>query len=663
MKILHTSLYNSIYKSLNKSTITLNSQALLKNSALAIAASAIVTLPALAQDELNSQTPKVTLPTIIVTATRTPTTMNNTIAQTRVIDSKELKRYQGQTAIDVIKRQPGFAQFSYGGMGTAGNFYLRGYDYKGILVLIDGVRYSSLSAGGASLGLLPAEHIDRIEVLYGASGSSMYGADAMGGVIQIFTKGQNVEQTQLSVTAGAGNNDHYLYGASAQIRNENGTSISISASHNETDGGYSATTLPKNTWSYNADDDGFKSDNYSLNIKHSVNDELTLGASGIYSESTTDIDSADQYNWTSPYEKTKTALSHSYADQKNGAGMAYAQYATDQYDAKLSYGYSEDKSSTYEYESHIGNPAKYDTKQQQIGLTGGYNLTTGKAIYGVEHLKQELESNVYEADDRKVTSGYLGYVASYNNADVQANIRYDDYSDFDSETTYNLGMAYHLTPELRAGINYAKGYRVPTFNDLYGPASWGSNPELKPESSDNFEAFFEYATPSQITRLTGYHNKVDDLIARSGNKIENVEEAKIKGISLTSDWNINDYLLGLSYDYQDAKNDSGQPNSNDGNYLPIRPEHKGIVYVGYQLSDLDVRAEYQYVDDYYYDASNNTKVDSYNLVNISSNYQLTDALSMSARLNNVFNKKYVTAPGYSTDDGTNFFTSLTYSWK
>ena len=602
----------------------------------------------------DNELPQVELDKIVVTATRTPTKISNTIAQTRVIDSEALKRYQGQTVQDIISRQPGFSNFSNGGMGTTGNFYIRGYDKRQVLVLVDGIRYSSVDDGGAALSLLPAEQVERIEVLYGASGASMYGADAMGGVIQIFTKGSNIEKSQFSVTAGAGSHDHYLYGATAQFSNDQGTSLSLSASRNETKG-FSAVAPD----GYNKDDDGFKSNNYSLNLNQKVSEAVTVGISGLYADSTTDIDSADQYNWQPPYEKLETALSDAYVDQKNGVASAYIQYKDAEKTAKLAYGYSVADSSTYEYESKIGNPDKYDTTQQQINLTGDYKLPIGTAVYGIEHLKQELDSSVYEADDRKVTGGYLGYILSKDNIDAQANVRHDDYSDFDSETTYNLGAAYRFTPELRVGANYAKGYRAPSFTQLFGPASWGSNPNLKPETSDNYEAFIDYDTQLQSTLLTGYHNKVDDLISWSGSQNENIESARIKGATLSTDWNIDNYLFGLSYDYQKAENDSGL--DNDGRYLAIRPEHKGLIYVGYQLSDIDIRAEYQYVDDYYYDATNNTKVESYNLVNISGNYKLTDNLSMSARLNNVFNEKYVTAPGYNTD-GTNFFTSLTYNW-
>ena len=598
----------------------------------------------------DDQTPEVELDKIVVTATRTPTKTSNVIAQTRVIDSEELQRYQGQTVQEVISRQPGFSYFSNGGMGSTSNSYVRGYDKRQVLVLVDGIRYSSVDDGGAALNLLPAEQVERIEVLYGASGSSIYGADAMGGVIQIFTKGSNIEQNKFSVTLGAGSHDHYLYGATAQFRNDQGTSLSLSASRNETKG-FSA--VSPDGYGYNKDDDGFKSNNYSLNLNQKVNDTITVGISGLYADSTTDIDAGIDFVNNSPI------LDNAYSDQKNGVANTYIQYKDAEKTAKLAYGYSIANSSTYEHESKIDNPDKYDTTQQQVNLTGDYKLPLGTAIYGIEHLKQQLDSSVYEADDRKVTGGYLGYILSKSNIDAQANVRHDDYSDFDSETTYNLGAAYRFTPDLRVGANYAKGYRAPSFTQLFGLASWGSNPNLKPETSDNYEAFIEYDTLLQSTRLTGYHNKVDDLISWSGSQNENIESAKIKGATLSTDWNIDNYLFGLSYDYQKAENDSGK--ATDGNYLPIRPEHKGLIYVGYKLSDIDIRAEYQYVDDYYYDATNNTEVESYNLVNISGNYKLTDNLSMSARLNNVFNEKYVTAPGYNTD-GTNFFTSLTYNW-
>lgn len=594
----------------------------------------------------DSELPQVELDKIIVTATRTPTKTSNVIAQTRVIDSEELQRYQGQSALEVLKHQPGISYYTNGGPGTTSNFYMRGYGSNQILVLIDGIRYSSISAGGATLSLLPADQIDRIEILYGASGSSLYGSDAMGGVIQVFTKGTNVDRTNFSVTIGAGSHDEYLYGASGQFANKAGTTLSISASHNETDG-FNA-TLP-GSYGYNKDKDGFESDNVSLALTQSLNEQLLVGASALYSKSTTDFDNG--------------AAGNTYSDQENGAAQAFVDWRyMPGSSVKLQYGHSIDKSDNPTYSS------VYDTKQDQISLVGQHLLPVGQGIYGIEYLNQSIDTTEYDVDDRDVSSAFLGYVLANNQFDAQANLRFDDDSQYDNETTYNLGGAYHINPNVRAGINYAKGFRAPTFNDLYYPGS--GNPNLKPETSDNYEAFVEYDTTLQSTRLTGYYNKVDDLIGYVANPTpenewagssENVDEAKIKGLSLTSDWVIDNYLFGGSYDYQQAKNNSG--GTNDGNFLSIRPEHKGLVYLGYRLPSVDIRAEYQYVGDYYSGVANTESefVDSYGLFNISGNYKLTNNLSMTARLNNITNEKYTTIPGYDTD-GTNFFTSLTYNW-
>lgn len=638
-----TTSYSTLYQSL----IQAYKKAHLNKSTWALMASALACVPAVAaENELASQQniPVADFPKMTVTATRAPTAVNNTVAQTRVIDSEDLKRYQGQTVFDVIKSQPGINFTQSGGMGTLSNFYMRGYDSKQVLVLIDGIRFSQVSSGQPSLYLLPADQIDRIEVLYGASGSSMYGADAVGGVIQIFTKGANVDESQFSVTAGAGSNDQILYGATAQFRNDQGTSLSLSASHNETDG--INATYPNHPWGiYNKDKDGFESNNYSLFLNHQLNNDVKVGLSGLYSDSTTDLDSG-----------LTTTKDFTVAEQKNGAIQAFVDwgYLPDS-SLKLSYGQSIDESKT----TATTYTSDYKTKQQQVSLVGNHDLSEGTLVYGAEHLKQKIDSSAYpNVEDRKVTSGFLGYVISKNNIDAQANVRYDDYSKYDSETTYNLGAAYHLTPGLRAGVNYAKGYRIPTFNDLY---DWGGDPNLKPEKSNNYEAFVEYTTENQVSRLTGYRNTVDDMIISDENyQLKNSAKAKVEGITLTSDWSINDYLFGLTYDYQKAKNDSGSVNH--GNYLPNRPEHKGTVYVGYQLSDLDIRAEYQYIDDYFSSSDNSKKLDSYNLVNISGNYKLNPNLSITTRLNNLFNKEYITEPGYRAD-GTNFLTSLTYTWK
>lgn len=594
---------------------------------------------------------------LVVTANRLPTKQQSVIADTLVLDEAVLEKYQGQTVLDVIKLQPGFSSYQSGGKGTNGNFYLRGFDGKQILVLIDGIRYSSLSTGQAAINLLPVEQIERIEVVKGASGSSIYGADAMGGVIQIFTKSANNRSNGFSVSAGVGSHDHYKYGVSGMLNNGKGSHLMLSLGHDETKG--INATLPSNTYSYNADADGFDSDSISLSMQHQLTDSLSTGLTALYSQSNTEFD-------------TGSTLNDTHAEQKNAAAQAHIKWQYQPNSSiKLQYGRSIDQSKNI----NTGFDSEYKSTQDQVNLVGHQKLPIGQAVYGAEYLKQAIDTTAFNADDRKVTSGFLGYQLTKNRIDAQVNARYDDNSQYGGETTYNLGAAYRILANdnynLRIGGSYAKGLRAPTFNELY--SSFGGNPKLVPETSDNYEAFVELQTDtnnsSNSTRITGYRNNVNDLISyvitnpkTYAGVNKNIDEATIEGVSLTSDWQFDRYIFGVNYDYQKAI-DSKKESSTYENHLPIRPEHKGGVYLGYANNNFNVKAEYQYIDDYFSNVANkdSQKVDGYGLVNLHGNYYFNDYVSLSTRINNLTNKKYVTLPNYNTD-GTNYFVSLTYEY-
>jgi len=605
----------------------------------------------------NGEMPQVELDKIVVTATRTPTKASNVIAQTRVIDSETLQRYQGQTVVDVLKNQPGINITQSGGMGTASNFYMRGFDSKQVLVIIDGIRYGSISLGSPSLNLLAADQIDRIEVLYGASGSSIYGSDAMGGVIQIFTKGNNVEQSNVSTTVGYGSNNHYQVGITGQLKNDT-SSLSLGVSRNETDG-FNA-IANSDSYDFNADDDGFKSTNASLALQHKLSDSLSAGISALYTDSTTDIDSAGN------------AFPNAYSDQKNGSANAYLQYKTPLTVSKLSYGQSIDKSTTHDANSiDYQKGSQYDTTQEQARLETSINAQPGTVIVGAEWLSQQLDASdvldfsgypdpavqtPYNPDDRTVKSAFVGYQLADTYYDVQANYRVDDNSQYGHESTYNLGAAIRPLAGMRIGANYATGFRAPTFNDLYWPGF--SNPNLKPERTENTEVFVEYVNDAQTSRLTGYYTDAEDLISSAAN----ISEAKIKGLSLTSDWNLNAFIFGLGYDYLDAK-DKTANSASYNQQLAYRPKNSGMVYVGYQQPMFDVRLEAKHTDDRL--TAENNKLDSYTLLNLSGAAYITPNLRANLRVDNITDEDYTLASQFGNEyatEGISYFGSLTYDW-
>jgi len=605
----------------------------------------------------RSELPQVELDKIVVTATRAPTKTSNVIAQTRVIDSEELQRYQGQTVTDVLKNQPGINITQSGGMGTASNFYMRGFDSKQVLVIIDGIRYGSISLGSPSLNLLSADQLDRIEILYGASGSSIYGSDAMGGVIQIFTKGNSVDKSNVFTSIGYGSNNHYQVGVTAQLKNAT-SSLSLGVSRNETDG-FNVIANPESV-DYNADDDGFKSTNASLALQHKLSDSLSAGLSALYTDSTTDIDSAGN------------AFPNAYSDQKNGSANAYLQYETPLTVSKLSYGQSIDKSTSHDANSiNYQEGSQYDTTQEQARLETSINAQPGTVIVGAEWLSQKLDASdvldfsgypdpavqtPYDPNDRTVKSAFVGYQLADSYYDLQANYRVDDNSQYGNESTYNLGAAIRPLAGMRIGANYATGFRAPTFNDLYWPGF--SNPNLKPERTKNTEVFVEYANDAQTSRLTGYYTDAEDLISNAAN----ISEAKIKGLSLTSDWNMNDFIFGLGYDYLDAKDKTANSASYD-QQLAYRPKNSGLIYVGYQQPMFDVRLEAKHTDDRI--TAENNKLDSYTLLNLSGAVYINPNLRANLRVDNITDEDYTLSSQYGnvyTTEGTSYFGSLTYNW-
>lgn len=597
---------------------------------------------AYAQEQTSDQA--VVLDPVVVTVTKTPTKASNLVAQTKVITAQELARHQNQNLFDVIKSQTGISHYTSGGSDKTSNFYLRGFDSSGVLVLIDGVRYGSLTTGQPTLSMLSANEVERVEISYGASGSSVYGANAMGGVIQVFTKKGASDGSKVAVSIGAGSHDALTYGINAGFANQN-SKINLSASHSESDG-INAIVSPYAD--SQRDDDGFKKQSVSLSGSHRF-DRVEIGLNAMGSKA--DVE----------YDNTWSNEPNIYAKQKGGAASIYGSvnYA-DNSSVKLQYGESTDQSTNYAGERETGT---FDSHQKQANLSLTHAIGAGKILAGAEHLRQEVKSDTAYAQTKRDNTGYyLGYQASYDKLDAQAFVRYDDNSWYGNDTNYNAGLAYRISPAVRIGANYATGFKAPTFNQLYYPG--GGNPNLRPETSKNSEAFIELTGNNHKTRITGYHSDVSDLI--TGWPAQNISQATITGVTVSSDWQANNYLAGISYDYQEANSTTPDATgTKTKTNLTVRPEHKGTAYVGYTHDDFDIRAEYQKVGSYYMAGNHGSKMPSYSLVNLSGTYHLTPNVSITHRLNNLFNKKYATNESFGTrynEDGTNFHTAVTFKY-
>lgn len=597
---------------------------------LSISLMSAVALPAYAQSTLQ-------LPTQVVTASRTSTPITDIIGDVVVIDADQLKQYQGKTLAEVLQSQSGISFKSNGGVGAVASVFMRGHNSQSTLVLIDGVRFSSLSTGAGALNLIPADQVSRIEILQG-SASSLYGADAVGGVIQVFTKNGDFKRKNFQISVGAGTQNTQVANVLASVGGEK-AKLTISGAHSNTNG-ISAYKKDKT-----ADKDGHNQDSINVNFAYqpSKNTQLTLQHLNSYAE--TDIDQGQQ-------SKQQIGTSNiSLKTKFNNIGLL------------LSHGISVDKSDTLFF-----SPSIFNTKQAHSKLLLDTKLPIGNAeqvhkiIAGGEFLDQKLTSSTKFTKGKNTTaSGLLGYQLLGKQLDAQANVRYDNNSDFGNNTTYHLGLAYEPLAGLRLGGSYATAFRAPTFNDRYYPFESGSyacgdktctwsyqgNPDLKPEKAKNAEVFVAFNTDSLTNRISVFQNNVSDLIASgalaSGTPSRvNINKAKLMGVSLKTDYANAGYLSGLYYDYLDAKDEK------QDKQLVYRAKHSAGAYLGYQADRWGVRGELNFTGKRFTDTSNKDSLSPYTLLNVSGSVALTPAIDFSIRVNNVLDTDYELSKDYNT---------------
>ena len=222
----------------------------------------------------------------IVTATRTKQTVNSSLAPVTVITADEIALYQSKDMFDLLGRAPGVDISRTGGKGSNTSVYLRGTNSNQTLVMIDGQRIGSATLGAAALQNISPSQIDRVEIVRGPR-SSLYGADAIGGVIHVFTNKASEDGASLAIKAGAGSDNTTEGSIDLRGRLEK-TQLGINLSHLDTQG-IDATT---DTSFENGDDDAHRNTGISFNIDHEFSERFSLGANYLKNEGETEFDNS-----------------------------------------------------------------------------------------------------------------------------------------------------------------------------------------------------------------------------------------------------------------------------------------------------------------------------------------------------------------------------------
>lgn len=573
-----------------------------------------------------------------VTASRTARTVDQTLAPVEVITREAIERSH---AIDLPRLIAGLAGIDVthqGGYGQLSSLFLRGTSTYQTLILIDGVRAGSASLGTPSLQTLPLDQIERIEIVRGPR-SSLYGADAVGGVIHIFTR-RGASGFEPSVSASYGS--HNTRDLSVDLGGgSKATRYNLSLAHFHTDG---IDALQNN----NPDEDGHRSNTASASITHDFNNnELSLQF--LHSQGNTEYDSP--YDPIGSYEEA-------FLQQTFNTKLSFN--PLHDWAMALSLGTHRDESSQY---TDGQESSDFNTRRQQALWQIDYTLGNDQLVTaGLELMRDSLDASTeYTEDNRNNRAVFFQYLADLSHASLGLGLRRDDNQSFGKHNTGNLTFGYALTQTLRASVSYATAFRAPTFNDLYYQDPWGSqgNPNLDPEKSRNKELALVARQTWGDWELRVFQNDIYDLIqweevAPFEWQPQNVAEARIRGLETRLKTRYHGWQFGGSLTLLEPKDKQTDL------VLPRRVQQTLRLDFDRTFGATDLGLTLLLQGKRYEDAANTQKMGGYGLLNLHITHRLSPTWRIGGQVNNLFDKAYETAKDYNSL-GREFFVSINYS--
>lgn len=579
---------------------------------------------------------------VVVTATRTPVKASDVVAETTVIDRAALDRIEGRTLVEVLSQAPGLQFSSNGGLGKSSSLFVRGLEARHVLLLVDGVRVGSATVNAASFDNLPLDLVDRIEIVRGPM-TSLYGSNAMGGVIQVFTR-RGRPGLFGNARASVGTNAYGLESGGVAAGAE-GIDIAAQVQHQQTRG-FSATNPNVPFGSYDPDDDGFRQKAGSLRAGWSFAPGWRLEGLVLSSTGKTQLDDGPGVDSRARIRNTVQSL------QVNG--MVLPGWRT-----QLAFGRSLDRYDTIASTSAF-NLGAIETVQKQYTWENDVALPLGRALVLFERIEQGVArpGAPFTVSDRDIDAAALGWSIVEGAHDFQASVRRDRYSQFGGKTTGAIGYAYRLFDAWRIGGSYGTSFTAPSFNQLYFPGF--GNPDLQPETGKHGEAFVQWTRGPSRVRLTGYESRYDSFIG-SGPQPVNVPKVLIRGGTLSWEAKLDALSLSASYDYVDPINDT-VGNVAYRKQLPRRAKQMAKAAVDWQVGAYAIGAALQAYTHRYDDTANAIRLGGYGVLDVHADWSFAKDLALGVRINNVAGRNYVTAFGYD-QPGREAFVTLRWSMQ
>ena len=582
---------------------------------------------------------------IVVTATRTAQTVDESLATVTVISRQDIEASQAVTLSDVLKTKTGLHVTSQGSVGKSQSVFMRGTEAGHILVLIDGVRASSATTGEYAWENISAEQVERVEVVYGPR-ASLYGSDAIGGVINITTRATdktavsvafssyNTQQTNIST--GGGKDWKYTFSA-GQL----------------TTGGFPSKVE-------NTEDLGHKRQYFSATLKNQLSSATSLDASINHSQGSNEH-STSTGDSTFKNQVVSTSINNAINDSWN---------------QKLMLGHTIDQRTSFSPSSPSTITTVRNSASWQHDFFIGDNTTTA----GVDYWQDHANKNDSGIINKKINNSAIYLQQQWNgkNNDVIINARSDSHSEFGNKVTGSLAWGHNFGHN-RLVFSYGTAFKAPSVNDLFWPystrvSSSGTtyitqgNLNVTPEISNTTEISWRSKPTKNLTWNTNiYQTEIDDMIDWQATLTApktytyvptNVDSVTIKGFETSVSYTINDWKLDANLNFLNAKNNKTY------NQLDRRPDQSINTTITRRINNKQFAIETSSVSERN-DRDGKDKLESCMLINFLFSHDVSDVFKWNFRLDNITKTEYYLAgspSGNYNTPGRNARIGLNYTF-
>ncbi|CAI8721758.1 vitamin B12 transporter [Pseudomonas donghuensis] len=557
------------------------------------------------------------LPNTLISANRQVEDRSQTSAANTVFTRDDIDRLQPSSVTDLLTRVPGVQVSRTGGRGSLPGIFIRGTKSAQSLVLVDGVRIANTSSGDSGLQFLNIDQIERVEVLRG-SRSAIYGSDAIGGVIQIFTRRASKPGLQPRLHLAAGSNKTWQRDVGLSGGDER-TRFNLAAGLDET-AGINAT---RESFAANGDHDAYRNKSLSLNLSHVASDSLELGLNWLDSRGRSEYDNLFG-DHSQPYTDFNLSSIGTYADAQ----------LSDIWHSRLELGHSENRDTKRDTLQPGGS--EFNTYRDSVNWQNDLSLEErNNLLLGGDWYQDRLHASTpLEQDSRWNRAAFVQHRYKGDSFSSEVGVRRDQNQQFGSQNSWSASLGLPLNADNDLLLSYSEGLRAPTFNDLYYP-DFG-NPDLKPERSKSYELQWR-SQLSETTRLETslYRTDLRNAISLGPNFIpHNVGSARINGFeaSLHQEWFGWQSNLGVALiDPRDR---------DSGHTLERRARRTLSLDLDRQFDRLGLGASWQAVSSSYADADNTKTLAGYGLLGLRSSWSLSRELRLELKADNLLDKTY-----------------------